>query len=246
MFILDRTNGKPLFGVTEKPVAKGDAPGEWYSPTQPFPNKPPALGRTSFKKEDIVTAEDTTPEHAKACQDLYERAGGFYNVGPYTPFLYHEAGTPRRVRFSFQEMADRTGAVRPRTHTRLCFRVHTGRGIGGLDRKESAGGNYGNLTQGRHSTIAAALPAWPIRVYGQWHAVSETAMGPALGGECGDRGYCMARHAGCQDNLPAEKQDTGRAVPPDPFPLPVDWCSLRRPAIPDSAHSIPKRGRNFG
>src|SRR6185295_9392109 len=94
MFILDRTNGKPLFGVKEKPVTKGDAPGEWYSPTQPFPNKPPALGRTSFKKEDIVTADDTTPEHAKACQAQYDKAGGYYNVGPYTPFLFHEAGTP--------------------------------------------------------------------------------------------------------------------------------------------------------
>ena len=69
MFILDRTNGKPVFGVEERPVAKGDVPGEWYSPTQPFPLKPPPLARMSFKPEDIVTAEDTTPEHAKACHE---------------------------------------------------------------------------------------------------------------------------------------------------------------------------------
>ncbi len=68
MFILNRETGKPIFGVEERPVPAGDAPGEWYSPTQPFPLKPPALARTSFKKEDIVTADDTTPEHAKACR----------------------------------------------------------------------------------------------------------------------------------------------------------------------------------
>ena len=41
MFILDRTTGKPVFGVEERPVPKGNVPGEWYSPTQPFPLKPP-------------------------------------------------------------------------------------------------------------------------------------------------------------------------------------------------------------
>ena len=64
MFILDRTTGKPVFGVEERPVPKGNVPGEWYSPTQPFPVKPPALAKTSFKKEDMVTAADTNAEHA--------------------------------------------------------------------------------------------------------------------------------------------------------------------------------------
>src|SRR5580658_8473323 len=76
MFILDRVTGKPVFGVEERAVPKGDVPGEWYSPTQPFPVKPPALARVSFKKEEMVTAEDTTPEHAQACQDLWDRSGG--------------------------------------------------------------------------------------------------------------------------------------------------------------------------
>ena len=40
----------------------------------------------SYKPEDLVTEEDTTPQHAKACRDLVERSGGFYNEGPFTPF----------------------------------------------------------------------------------------------------------------------------------------------------------------
>src|SRR5204863_2522756 len=36
MFILDRVTGKPVFGVEERPVPKGNVPGEWYPPTQPF------------------------------------------------------------------------------------------------------------------------------------------------------------------------------------------------------------------
>ena len=149
MFILDRTNGTPLFGVTEKPVVKGDAPGEWYSPTQPFPNKPPALGRTSFKKEDIVTAEDTTPEHAKACQDLYDRSGGFYNVGPYTPFLYHEAGTPPKSSIQFPgNGGPNWGGPAADPTLGYVFVFTQDAALVGWIEKKVQGGNYGNLTQG--------------------------------------------------------------------------------------------------
>src|SRR5580692_3559998 len=108
MFILDRVTGKPVFGVEERPVRKGDVPGEWYSPTQPFPLKPPPLALVSFSKEDIVTAADTTPEHAAACQDLYTKEGGLYNDGPFSPWPYHEAGTPPKSAIQFPGM---TGGV---------------------------------------------------------------------------------------------------------------------------------------
>jgi quinoprotein glucose dehydrogenase len=101
MFILDRTNGKPVFGVEERKVTAGDVPGEWYSPTQPFPLKPPPLARMDYKPEDLVTAEDTTPAHAAACKALVERSGGFYNVGPFTPFLLQEPGKPPKSTIIF-------------------------------------------------------------------------------------------------------------------------------------------------
>src|SRR5215831_3935941 len=101
MFILDRTNGRPIFGVEERPVPKGNVPGEWYSPTQPFPLKPPALAKTSFKQDDMVTAADTTAEHASACQALWDRSGGFGNDGPFTPFTFHEDGAPPKSTISF-------------------------------------------------------------------------------------------------------------------------------------------------
>ena len=101
MYILDRVTGKPVFGVEERPVAKGDVPGEWYSPTQPFPVKPPPISRVSFTKDDLVSASDTTPEHAKACQELWDNAGGLYNGGPFTPFLFHEEGKPSKASIVF-------------------------------------------------------------------------------------------------------------------------------------------------
>ena len=83
LFILDRVTGKPIYDIEERPVPKGDVPGEWYSPTQPFPVKPPPLARLSFKyPEDLAKV---TPEHTAACQAILESVGGGRNRGPYTP-----------------------------------------------------------------------------------------------------------------------------------------------------------------
>jgi glucose dehydrogenase len=98
VYILDRASGAPIFGVEERPVPVGDAPDEWYSPTQPFPVKPARpLSRVSFDRElDMVRPEDTSAQHAQACEELWQRSGGFTNLGPYTPFVFHEEGEPPR------------------------------------------------------------------------------------------------------------------------------------------------------
>src|SRR5580698_2186454 len=96
MYILDRVTGKPVFGVEEKPVPKGDVPDEWYSPTQPIPVKPPPLARVEFKPEDLVTADDTTPQHAAACAALVQKFG-IYNNGPFTPWPFHADGDPMKT-----------------------------------------------------------------------------------------------------------------------------------------------------
>jgi len=145
MFILNRETGKPIFGVEERPVAAGDVPGEWYSPTQPFPLKPPALARTSFKKEDIVTADDTTPEHAKACQEIYEKAGGFYNAGPFTPFLFHEEGAPARSTIIFPgNGGPNWGGMAADPKAGYVFLQTHDAALSGWVEKKRAGGNYGS------------------------------------------------------------------------------------------------------
>ena len=99
MFILNRLTGEPVFAVEEVPVPAGDVPGEWYSPTQPIPLKPPPLARVSFDPAtDMVSAEDTTAAHAMACRELWDEVG-YYNAGPYTPFNLEAEGTPPSLVF---------------------------------------------------------------------------------------------------------------------------------------------------
>ena len=101
VFVLDRVTGQPVFEVEERPVPQGDVPGEWYSPTQPFPVRPGPLSRVSFTPEDMVTADDTTAAHVEACNALWERSGGFYNAGPFTPFMYKAPNDPPKSTIQF-------------------------------------------------------------------------------------------------------------------------------------------------
>jgi quinoprotein glucose dehydrogenase len=47
----------------------------------------------AYNPEDIVTAADTNAEHAAFCRNLLERSGGFYNEGPFSPYVFRAPGT---------------------------------------------------------------------------------------------------------------------------------------------------------
>ena len=101
LYILNRETGEPIYGVEERQVAASDVPGEVTSPTQPIPLKPVGLSKLSYDPSDLVTAADTSVEHAAACTALVESLGEVYNAGPFTPWVYRPAGAPLRTTISF-------------------------------------------------------------------------------------------------------------------------------------------------
>jgi quinoprotein glucose dehydrogenase len=77
LYVLDRTNGKPVWPIPERPVPKGEVPGEWYSPTQPMPTKPPAYCRQGVSDADLI---DWTPQikaRARQIASHYKMGGLF-------------------------------------------------------------------------------------------------------------------------------------------------------------------------
>ncbi|WP_022685590.1 PQQ-binding-like beta-propeller repeat protein [Sphingomonas phyllosphaerae] len=86
LYVLDRETGKPIWPIVERKVERGDVPGEWYSPTQPFPSKPPAYDVQGVTTDDLI---DFTPElRAKAIE--FVKA---YKIGPlYTPPVVSKPG----------------------------------------------------------------------------------------------------------------------------------------------------------
>jgi quinoprotein glucose dehydrogenase len=57
-FVLDRTTGKPVFGVEERAVPQSDVAGEKTSPTQPFPLSPKLLAPQQAAKPWGATEAD--------------------------------------------------------------------------------------------------------------------------------------------------------------------------------------------
>jgi quinoprotein glucose dehydrogenase len=88
MYVFDRTNGKPVWPIEERPVPKGDTPGEWYSPTQPFPTRPPAFDVQGVTEDTII---DFTPQlHAEALQQMAK-----YKMSPlFTPAVVSNINGP--------------------------------------------------------------------------------------------------------------------------------------------------------
>jgi quinoprotein glucose dehydrogenase len=78
-FVFDRTTGKPVWPIDERPVPQSRIPGEKTSPTQPFPSKPPPFERQGVTIGDLI---DFTPELRQQAIAILER----YQYGPlFTP-----------------------------------------------------------------------------------------------------------------------------------------------------------------
>jgi quinoprotein glucose dehydrogenase len=88
LYVFDRVTGKPVWPIEERPVPKGDVPGEWYSPTQPFPTKPPAYARQAVTPDDLI---DFTPDlKAQAIKNLEQ-----FKLGPmFNPPVVSKVGGP--------------------------------------------------------------------------------------------------------------------------------------------------------
>ncbi|HUU35926.1 MAG TPA: PQQ-binding-like beta-propeller repeat protein [Vicinamibacterales bacterium] len=88
LYVFDRITGEPIWPIIEEPAPQGDVPGEWYSPTQPRPSRPPAYDRQGFAADDLI---DFTPELRKEG----EAAIAHYRIGPmFTPPVVSKVGGP--------------------------------------------------------------------------------------------------------------------------------------------------------
>jgi quinoprotein glucose dehydrogenase len=78
LYVLNRETGAPIWPIPEMPVEAGDVPGEWYSPTQPIPSRPPAYDVQDVTPDTII---DFTPElHAEGLKLIahYKTGAGIY------------------------------------------------------------------------------------------------------------------------------------------------------------------------
>ncbi|AKH42191.1 quinoprotein glucose dehydrogenase [Altererythrobacter atlanticus] len=223
MYILNRETGEPIHGVNEHFAAKGDVPGEWYPGTQPIPVKPEPLSRMWWDPSDVVTPEDTTPEHAAACRKLLDSYGGtFFNSGPFTPFFLHEPGDPPRASINLPHNGGSNWGGSAADPTRGVVFVNTSESgsIGWIEKRDPEG-DYGRGTADSDQIYDRGSLQGP-GAYSSFSASYETDDGQRVNLPCirppwgrllavdGNSGEILwASKLGTTEALPEGKQDTG-------------------------------------
>jgi quinoprotein glucose dehydrogenase len=78
-YVFDRVTGKPVWPIEERPVPQTDVEGEWTSPTQPIPTKPPPFDLQGVTPDNII---NFTPALKQTALQLLQG----YKTGPiFTP-----------------------------------------------------------------------------------------------------------------------------------------------------------------
>jgi quinoprotein glucose dehydrogenase len=76
-YVLDRTNGRPVWPIPDVPVPQTDVPTEWTSPTQPIPSKPPAFDVVGVKEDDLISFNAALREEALRAVEGYRMGAPF-------------------------------------------------------------------------------------------------------------------------------------------------------------------------
>jgi glucose dehydrogenase len=208
MYILNRETGQPVFGVEERPVPKSEVPGEVSFPTQPIPVRPSALARVSYKPDDLVSAADTTLEHAKACQDLIEKIGGVQNSGPFTPwgFRGENSRPPTTLVFPGGLGGANWGGTAFDPGSQFIFVATQDVGaLGSIEKaRDGAPFPYEKVNPGRNAfDVRIGEENWPCQKP-PWGRLTAINVSTAE--------FAWQTPLGITEQLPAEKQNTGRPM----------------------------------
>lgn len=78
VYVFDRATGEPIWPIEERPVPTSRVPGEYTSPTQPFPTRPPAFSRQNVTVDDLI---DFTPELERRALEIADsfNLGGIFS-----------------------------------------------------------------------------------------------------------------------------------------------------------------------
>ena len=74
-YVFNRETGEPVWPIEERPVPQGHVPGEYYSPTQPFPTRPAAFELQEVTEDELI---DFTPELRQEALEIARQ----YEYGP--------------------------------------------------------------------------------------------------------------------------------------------------------------------
>jgi quinoprotein glucose dehydrogenase len=215
LYILNRENGQPIFGVEERAVAKSDVPGEFAFATQPIPVKPPPIARVDYKPADLVTATETTAEHAAACAEIVEK-NGIYNAGPFTPWAYRAPGVPPKTAVVFPGGLGGANWGGTAYVPRLGYVVVATQDVGALGWMESKDGSLVAFDKASPER-PAGRGIFDVRTDGVSLPCQKPPWGRLMAINAATGDIAWQTPLGITERLPAEKQKTGRPLVAGPI-----------------------------
>jgi quinoprotein glucose dehydrogenase len=179
LYVFNRETGAPIWPIEERPVAKGDVPGEWYSPTQPFPTKPPAYERQGISVDDLI---DFTPELRAEALKVVQR----YRIGPiFTPPVVSKLDGPLATLTAGFATNWPGGSYDPETHIAYIYSQSGASPLGVVpppDNMSDMNFIQGNAVTGARRTGGSGSSAGGGRT---GETAGAAAAAPAAGGEGG-------------------------------------------------------------
>jgi quinoprotein glucose dehydrogenase len=206
LYILNRENGEPIYGVEERAMPNSNVPGEETYATQPIPVRPAPMARVSYSPADLVTAADTSPAHAAACAELVNSIGEIHNEGPFTPWAYRPDASQGQTTLLFPGLTGgpNWGGVAFDPNSRLAYVFSADIGTFGWMEAADEGADLPYVRRGpRPANFDVAIDGQRLPCqkppWGQLTAVDTTT---------GD--IAWRQPIGVSESLPAGRQNTGR------------------------------------
>ena len=164
------------------------------------------MGRVSYSPADLVTADDTSAEHAAACSALVAEMGEIYNAGPFTPWVYRAEGAAPRTTLLFPGLVGGPNwggvAFDPASRYLVVFARDVG-SFGWVEEAEAGSASPYDRRGPRPNSFDVQMQdsRWPCQKppWGRLTAVDSTT---------GDIVWQQA--LGVTDDLPTDRRQTGR------------------------------------
>ena len=201
LYVFDRVTGQPVWPIEERPVPKGDVPGEWYSPTQPFVTKPPPYDLQGIAIDDLI---NFTPELRAEAVKLVSK----YKIGPiFTPPVVSKIEGPLAMLMQSFATNWPGGSFDPETHNVYIYSLSGATALGLVppnDPKIDLNYVQGSAATGMRTTLGSGGGAGADAPAADRAAAAARAAAPATAaGEGGGGGLAV-------QGLPLIKPPYGR------------------------------------
>ena len=125
VFALNRETGEPIWPIEERPVMQTEVPGNYTSPTQPFPTRPEPLDRIVLNGITDEFVMDYTPELKRRAMEILSkfRVGGLYVPPlpyPHKNTFINNVGCVGGLNIYHPPVADPTTGILYASHQRGC------------------------------------------------------------------------------------------------------------------------------